>query len=75
MRYQATEEILECAEKGIEVTLKKGYFHRKLAIINREVIYEGSLNILSQSNSLEIMRRIKDEATTKEIHIFIVKIE
>mgnify|MGYP000883233265 FL=1 len=32
-------------------------YHRKLAIIDREIIYEGSLNILSYRNSCEIMRR------------------
>lgn len=31
--------------------------HRKIAIIDREVFYEGSLNILSYYNSCEIMRR------------------
>lgn len=31
--------------------------HRKLAIIDEKILWEGSLNILSQSDSCEIMRR------------------
>lgn len=31
--------------------------HRKLAVIDREIIWEGSLNILSYYDSCEIMRR------------------
>lgn len=38
--------------------------HRKLAIIDERILWEGSLNILSQYDSCEIMRRLasKDEA-------------
>ena len=31
---------------------------RKLAIIDRQILWEGSLNILSQNDSCEVMRRI-----------------
>lgn len=31
--------------------------HRKLAIIDDEILWEGSLNILSQGDSCEVMRR------------------
>ena len=31
--------------------------HRKIAIIDDEILWEGSLNILSQSDSCELMRR------------------
>jgi len=44
---------------GIQVLLENGGHHRKLAIIDRKILYEGSLNILSQTKSREIMRRIK----------------
>ena len=39
--------------------LYTGEHHRKLAILDRRVLYEGSLNILSQNGSREIMRRIE----------------
>lgn len=41
---------------GIHVLFTGGH-HRKLAILDRKILYEGSLNILSQSDSCEIMRR------------------
>lgn len=41
---------------GVEVLFAVKY-HRKLAIIDREIIYEGSLNIFSYRNSCKIMRR------------------
>ena len=43
---------------GINVLFTGGH-HRKLAIIDRTILYEGSLNILSQNNSCEVMRRIE----------------
>jgi len=42
---------------GIDVLFTSGH-HRKLAIID-DILWEGSLNILSQNNSCEIMRRTK----------------
>jgi hypothetical protein len=43
---------------GVQV-LYTGYHHRKLAILDRAILYEGSLNILSQNKSSEVMRRIE----------------
>ncbi len=43
---------------GVNVLYTSGH-HRKLAIIDRKILYEGSLNILSQNNSCEVMRRIE----------------
>ena len=54
---QSTESIAKLLSLGIQVIYIK-QLHRKLAIIDRNILYEGSLNILSQSNSKEIMRRI-----------------
>lgn len=42
---------------GVIVLLTVGH-HRKLAIIDRQILWEGSLNILSQNGSCEIMRRM-----------------
>lgn len=71
MRYQATNEILHSMELGVKVTLLKGYHHRKIAIIDRSVLWEGSLNILSYSRSREIMRRIEDEKEAKQMLSFL----
>ena len=65
------------AEKCIEVlhdigvtVLYTGALHRKIAFID-DVVYEGSLNILSQSDSCEIMRRTKSSDYTCELIKFI----
>lgn len=70
-RDQATNEILMCYELGIKFTLLKGNFHRKLAIIDKAIIWEGSLNILSQGNSREIMRRIESKVMSKQLLSFL----
>ena len=70
-RHQATNEILQCCDLGIICILHKGNFHRKLAIIDRTVIWEGSLNILSQARSKEIMRRIVSGSMARELLKFL----
>lgn len=45
--------------------------HRKLAIIDNQILWEGSLNILSQNDSCEIMRRIESEALAWQMASFI----
>lgn len=44
-----------------------GGHHRKLAIIDRKVLWEGSLNILSQNDSCEIMRRIESHPLAQQM--------
>jgi hypothetical protein len=71
MRDQATNEILRCNELGVQLILQTDHHHRKLAIIDRNILWEGSLNILSFSNSQEIMRRIEDRETTAKMINFL----
>lgn len=56
---------------GVQVLLVSGGHHRKLAMIDRKLLWEGSLNILSQSHSREFMRRIESEALTNEMFKFL----
>ena len=56
---------------GIQVLLCEGGHHRKLAMIDRKVLWEGSLNILSQSHSREFMRRIESRQLTEELFKFL----
>lgn len=54
---------IECAlkrfeELGVCIFYHGRYIHQKVAIIDREVLWEGSLNILSHRASNELMRRI-----------------
>jgi phosphatidylserine/phosphatidylglycerophosphate/cardiolipin synthase-like enzyme len=55
--YQAVSAVDAMQELGVRVLYTVGH-HRKIAIIDRSIIYEGSLNILSFNDSCEIMRRI-----------------
>jgi len=61
MEYQSEETISEFERIGVQVLICIGNHHRKLAILDRKILWEGSLNILSQNKSREIMRRIKNE--------------
>lgn len=54
--YQATAAVAALQELGVTVLFTVRH-HRKIAIIDRQVFYEGSLNILSFYDSCEIMRR------------------
>lgn len=58
-REQAVWTVGVMQDMGIDVLLTCGH-HRKLAIID-DILWEGSLNILSQNDSCEIMRRIKSK--------------
>ena len=58
LRHEAERSIAKLQHSGIQVLFTGGH-HRKLAILDRKVLYEGSLNILSQNNSCEVMRRIE----------------
>jgi len=55
---------------GAQVLLCEGH-HRKLAMIDKNVLWEGSLNILSQTHSREFMRRIESKKLTQEMFKFL----
>ena len=67
---QATDSIAALQDLGA-IVLYTGRLHRKLAIIDRKVFYEGSLNILSYSDSCEIMRRVTSPKKAEELLDFI----
>jgi phosphatidylserine/phosphatidylglycerophosphate/cardiolipin synthase-like enzyme len=52
---------------GARVFLCDDMRHRKLAIIDEAILWEGSLNILSQSNSAELMRRTYCKDQVKQV--------
>lgn len=71
MKYQA-EEVIEYFERiGVQVFVTTNNHHRKLAIIDRDILWEGSLNILSQSNSKEVMRRIIGDGHARKMFSFL----
>ena len=57
LRGQAHESIKILKSAGARVYVCSDYRHRKLAVIDGHILWEGSLNIISQSKSQEIMRR------------------
>jgi superfamily I DNA and/or RNA helicase len=71
MKYQAADEIRNFESLGISVLPFIGYVHRKLAIIDRSILWEGSLNILSQRDSHEIMRRFAGKETAQQMMAFL----
>jgi len=59
LQSQSNQAIDMLAQMGIVINMFSSYHHRKIAIIDKAITWEGSLNILSQNDSLEVMRRIK----------------
>ena len=55
-KLQAQKSLILLQFAGVDVLFTVKH-HRKLAIIDKEIIYEGSLNIFSYRDSCEIMRR------------------
>jgi len=70
MRTPAEVGIATLQDLGVLVLFTGGH-HRKLAIIDRQITWEGSLNILSQTDSCEVMRRIESAELTKQMISFI----
>ena len=66
---QAENAVVAMQDIGIKVLYTVKH-HRKLAIIDEEVLWEGSLNILSQGDSCEIMRRTISRSLVTELKKF-----
>lgn len=71
LEVQSEDAIRWCEEIGIQVLLCSGNHHRKLAILDRKLLWEGSLNILSQARSREIMRRIESAQEAENMFTFL----
>jgi len=71
MEYQSEDAIRTFEIIGVQVLLCIGNHHRKLAILDRKTLWEGSLNILSQNKSREIMRRIESEELAIQMFEFL----
>ncbi len=66
---QAEDAVASMQDLGIKVLYTVKH-HRKLAIIDEEILWEGSLNILSQSDSCEIMRRTVSDNLARQMILF-----
>ena len=69
-QIQAAQAVAELQSVGVDVLYTVRH-HRKLAIIDSNIIWEGSLNILSYYDSCEIMRRITSEVEAETLINFI----
>jgi phosphatidylserine/phosphatidylglycerophosphate/cardiolipin synthase-like enzyme len=67
---QAEDAVVAMQDIGI-IVLYTVKHHRKLTIIDEEILWEGSLNILSQGDSCEIMRRTSSSELVREMKNFI----
>ncbi len=56
LQIQAWQSIKQLRRVGVKVKFYDDMRHRKLAVIDRVILWEGSLNIPSQSYSKEVMR-------------------
>ncbi len=70
LRLDSHKALSMLLHEGIHVTFTEG-LHRKIAIIDEIKLWEGSLNILSQNNSREIMRRTKSKELSAQMVKFI----
>ena len=56
---------------GVQTLLCVDNHHKKLAILDRKILWERSLNILSQTHSREIIRRIENQEFTIAMFVFL----
>lgn len=70
MAEQAEAGIQYFEKIGVQVFMSKTH-HRKLAMIDRRIVWKGSLNILSHKNSRELMEREDDEVKVKALFTFL----
>jgi hypothetical protein len=70
MKSGAEQAVSLLLESQITI-LFTGRLHRKLAIIDRKVLWEGSLNILPQNDSCEIMQETNSESHARRVMDFI----
>lgn len=66
---QAAYAVDRLLDLGVQVIYMGGH-HRKLAIIDRRLLWEGSLNMLSQNDSCEVMRRIESSDLAEQMYSF-----
>lgn len=71
LRIQAWQSVSILKRNGVKVRFFHDYHHRKIAVLDGKVLWEGSLNILSQCYSREIMRRIESEQLTRQMIRFL----
>jgi len=67
LEAQAWKALYILKGSGVKVRTYNDLRHRKLAVIDNELLWEGSLNILSHNISKEIMRRTRSKVLCKQM--------
>jgi len=67
MRNEIKAALGDYEEFGACIVEIPGFIHAKTAIIDRNILWDGSLNILSQRQSREIMRRTEDKDMARQV--------
>lgn len=52
---------------GAKVVFLDGSIHEKIAVIDKKILWTGSMNILSQRSSRELMTRVENEDFTAQV--------
>ena len=69
-QLQAEQAVADLQAIDVLVLYTAGH-HRKLALLDNAIIWEGSLNILSHNDSCEIMRRTMSTALAHQMACFL----
>jgi phosphatidylserine/phosphatidylglycerophosphate/cardiolipin synthase-like enzyme len=69
--HEASSGIELLRQSGAKVVTCDDMRHRKLAVIDNHILWEGSLNMLSQNGSKEIMRRVVSKELCQQMLRFI----
>lgn len=67
MRIESAIGIKILKESGAKVKICNDMRHRKIAIIDDRILWEGSLNFLSHNKSREVMRRSDSSVLAKQM--------
>jgi len=70
MKTQAEAVVQAYENMGVRIRYTHK-LHRKIAIVDRSVLWEGSLNILSHGSTSEVMRRILSKADCRAMLKFL----
>jgi len=70
MAEQSEAGIQYFEQLGVQVLLCKSH-HRKLSMIDRKIVWKGSLNILSHRNTREFMEREENKQKAEELFRFL----
>jgi Phosphatidylserine/phosphatidylglycerophosphate/cardiolipin synthases and related enzymes len=70
LEIQSWKAIRVLRDHGVKVYFFNDMRHRKLAIIDEQILWEGSLNIISQGFSKEVMRRTDSAVLARQMAAF-----